>query len=122
MNWRGRRVLVTGAGGFIGSHLCEALAAAGAEVTAFVRYNSRGSWGNLDLLPEATKHPLKVVLGNIEDPDSVGHTLLGQDVVFPLAALIGIPYSYQAARSYARTNVEGTLNVLEAARRQSNVR
>jgi NAD dependent epimerase/dehydratase len=113
----GKRVLVTGAGGFIGSHLAERLLRAGAEVTAMIHYNALSSWGNLDLLPPEVKAGVKVVAGNIEDSDFVMRSVEGMDVVFHLAALIAIPYSYVAPRSYVRTNVEGTLNVVEAARR-----
>jgi NAD dependent epimerase/dehydratase len=117
MNWSGRRVLVTGAAGFIGSHLCEALVELGSDVTALVHYNSRGSLGNLELLPADSRAALHIVAGNVEDSDFVGSQMKGQQTVFHLAALIGIPYSYLAPLSYVRTNVEGTLNVLEAARR-----
>ena len=117
MKWHGRKVLVTGAGGFIGSHLCESLVREGAQVTALVRYNSRGSWGNLEFLPDEVKRSIRVHAGFIEDPDCVDQAVSGQGTVFHLAALIGIPYSYQAPHSYLRTNVEGTLNILEAARR-----
>jgi NAD dependent epimerase/dehydratase len=113
----GAAVLVTGAGGFIGSHLCERLVSEGAEVTAMVRYASGSSWGNLDFLGPATKDRLKVVAGDIQDSDFVANVVAGKDVVFHLAALIAIPYSYIAPRSYFRTNVEGTLNVIEACRR-----
>lgn len=113
----GKRVLVTGAGGFIGSHLAEHLVRAGAKVTAMVHYNALSSYGNLELLPPDVTAELKVISGNIEDSDFVMHAAEGMDVVFHLAALIAIPYSYVAPRSYIRTNVEGTLNVLEAARR-----
>jgi NAD dependent epimerase/dehydratase len=117
MTWSGKRVLVTGAAGFIASHLCETLAASGADVTAMTHYNSRGDEGNLALLLPARRSELRVVAGNIEDSDFVARQVDGKDVVFHLAALIGIPYSYVAPRSYVRTNVEGTLNVLEAVRR-----
>lgn len=113
----GKKVLVTGAGGFIGSHLAEALAEAGAEVTALVHYNALSSIGNLSLASPAVRERLKVVFGNIEDGDFVRGIVEGQDIVFHLAALIAIPFSYDAPRSYVRTNIEGTLNVMEAARR-----
>ncbi len=115
MNWRDKTVLVTGAGGFIGSHLTERLIELGAKTRAFVRYSSTGSWGWLDQSP--LKNDVEVVLGDIRDQDTVIHAVAGVDVVFHLAALIAIPYSYQAPLSYVRTNVEGTLNVLQAAQR-----
>jgi NAD dependent epimerase/dehydratase len=113
----GKRILVTGAGGFIGSHVAEALVLGGAKVTAIVRYNSTSSIGNLAYLPGEVREELAVAVGNIEDFDFVLRAMEGQDIVLHLAALIAIPYSYVAPRSYVRTNVEGTLNVLEAARR-----
>lgn len=114
--WRGKKVLVTGAGGFIGSHLTEALVRSGAETTAMVRYNSASLIGNLALMNLDTQRETRIISGNIEDGDFVSRAMKGQDIVFHLAALIAIPYSYEAPRSYVRTNVEGTLNVLEAAR------
>lgn len=116
MNWGAKKVLVTGAGGFIGSHLCEALLDTGADVTAMIRYTSRSDWGNLEFLPHEKKAALRVVAGNIEDSNFVARQVKGKNVVFHLAALIAIPYSYVAPLSYVRTNVEGTLNVLESAR------
>ncbi len=115
--WNRKRVLVTGAGGFIGSHLAEALVRAGATTTAMVRYNSGSLIGNLALGDADIRSDLRIVSGAIEDSDFVYRAVEGQDVVFHLAALIAIPYSYDAPRTYVRTNVEGTLNVLEAARR-----
>jgi NAD dependent epimerase/dehydratase len=117
VSWIGRKVLVTGAGGFIGSHLVEALMLKGAEVTAMIHYNSRSDWGNLEHLSREQKKNLDIAAGNIEDSDFVAHQVRGKDVVFHLAALIGIPYSYEAPRSYIQTNVAGTLNIMEAARR-----
>ncbi len=114
MNWQGKKVLVTGAGGFIGSHLTESLVESGANVRAFVHYNALGSWGWLDASP--FKKDMEVVAGDIQDRDSVKQAMNGVDVVFHLAALIAIPYSYQAPHSYLRTNAEGTLNVMQAAR------
>lgn len=115
----GRRYLVTGAGGFIGSHLVEALVKGGAEVTAMIRYSSSASLGNLEFVDKDVKGNFRVVAGNIDDGDFVMSAMQGMEVVCHLAALIAIPYSYVAPRSYVRTNVEGTLNVLEAARRLS---
>ncbi len=114
MNWRGKRVLVTGAGGFIGSHLAERLVELGATTRALVHYNALGSWGWLDQSP--LRGDMAVVAGDICDRDSVRSAMDGVDVVFHLAALIAIPYSYRAPASYVRTNIEGTLNVLQAAR------
>ena len=114
MNWTGQRVLVTGAAGFIGSHLTERLVELGATTRALVHYNSLGSWGWLD--KSLRRDSIEVVLGDIRDEDSVQQAMNNIDVVFHLAALIAIPYSYNAPRSYVRTNVEGTLNVLQAAR------
>jgi NAD dependent epimerase/dehydratase len=112
--WKGRTVLVTGAGGFIGSHLVERLVEQGADVRAMVRYTSTGHAGWLDSSP--VRRDVDVVLSDIRDFDSVQSAMRDRDVVFHLAALIGIPYSYRATQSYVRTNIEGTLNVLQAAR------
>ncbi|MBA3344301.1 MAG: GDP-mannose 4,6-dehydratase [Gemmatimonadales bacterium] len=114
--WRGRKVLVTGADGFIGSHLTEALLAAGAEVRAFCFYNSQGSLGWLDQLANAPGR-VDVRLGDIRDPRYVESACEGMDVVFHLAALVAIPYSYVAPESFLETNVRGTLHVLEGVRR-----
>ena len=113
MDWKSKRVLVTGAGGFIGSHLVERLVSLGARTSALVRYNSAGSWGWLD--QSRIKNDVKVVLGDVRDQDITHRALEGVDIVFHLAALIAIPYSYHAPLSYVRTNVEGTLNVLQSA-------
>ena len=113
MDWKNKRVLVTGAGGFIGSHLVERLVSLGARTSAFVRYSSAGSWGWLDQSP--VKDDVEVVAGDIRDQDSTQRAVEGMEIVFHLAALIAIPYSYHAPLSYVRTNVEGTLNVLQSA-------
>lgn len=120
MSFKGKKVLVTGSGGFIGSHLVERLVREGARVKAMVHYNSRGSWGNLEFAPKDTLKEVEVYLGDITDPWSVRRAVQGSDTVFHLAALIGIPYSYHAPQSYVSTNINGTLNVLQAAR-DSNV-
>jgi NAD dependent epimerase/dehydratase len=114
--WSGKRVLVTGAGGFIGSHLTELLVERGAEVRALVHYNARNDWGNLEHVPREVSDAVEVVLGDITDPFGVRRAVEGREVVFHLAALIGIPYSYVAPQTYVETNVTGTLNVLEAVR------
>ncbi len=116
MSLKNRKVLVTGAGGFIGSHLCEALLHEGADVTAVIRYTSRAGGGDLSLIrPELRQH-LRIVAGDISDAHFVRGAVAGHDTIFHLAALIAIPYSYVAPQSYIRTNVEGTVNVLEAGR------
>jgi NAD dependent epimerase/dehydratase len=109
-------ILVTGADGFIGSHLVEALVAQDYQVKAFVMYNSFGSRGWLDTVPEATKQAINVVAGDIRDGTAVRAAMQGCSGVLHLAALIGIPYSYVAPQSYVDTNVTGTLNVVQAAR------
>lgn len=116
-DWQNKRVFVTGAGGFIGSHLAEELARQGADVTALIHYNALGSWGNLKFAEHALRSRMKVVAGDIADSDFILRSTEGMDVVFHLGALIAIPFSYVAPRSYVRANVEGTLNVLEAVRR-----
>src|SRR5207244_1226324 len=114
-------VLVTGAGGFIGSHLVEALLREGYEVRALARYNGRGSWNHLEDLDSEKRARLDVRLGGVTDPSFVRDLAKGCEIVFPLAALIGIPYSYLAPASYLATNLGGTLNILEACR-QTGVR
>ena len=109
------KILVTGADGFIGSHLVELLINLNYEVKAFCQYNSFGNWGWLDHINPLIKKDLNVFLGDIRDPISVKNAMQNCDVVLHLAALISIPYSYQAASSYIDTNVKGTLNVLQAA-------
>lgn len=115
-DYRGRKVAVTGADGFIGSHVVEALAAAGAEVTALALYNSFDSHGWLDHIPPATRAAIRVVRGDVRDAGFMMRLLKGQDICMHLAALIAIPHSYDAPQSYVDVNVSGTLNVLEAAR------
>jgi NAD dependent epimerase/dehydratase len=114
-HWSNKKVLVTGAGGFIGSHLTERLVERGADVRALVRYTSTGTWGWLDKSP--SKNDVEVVLGDIRDQDNIDRFMKGVECVFHLAALIGIPYSYHAPLSYVRTNIEGTINVLQSALR-----
>jgi len=122
MNVAGQQVLVTGAGGFIGSHLVELLVARGARVRAAVHYNSRDDRGHLELLTPAVADALEVVSLDIQDAYAVDRAVDGCAIVFHLAALIGIPYSYAAPASYIDTNVRGTLHVLEAARRHRTPR
>jgi NDP-hexose 4,6-dehydratase len=109
-------VAVTGAEGFIGSHLVEALVERGSRVRAMVQYNSFASWGWLETLDPGVLEMVDVVLGDVRDPDSVRGLMRDAEVVYHLAALIAIPYSYEAPRSYLATNAGGTVNVLEAAR------
>ena len=110
------RVLVTGADGFIGSHLVEALISNGCNVRAFCMYNSLGSWGWLDCLSDDKKDNIDIILGDIRDPISVNKAVEGCTHIFHLAALISIPYSYTAPKSYIDTNITGTLNIVQAAR------
>lgn len=111
----GTRVLVTGAGGFAGSHLVEALVARGAAVRAFVRYNSRGDWGHLDTLAPEVRREIEVIAGDLRDADAVRRAMQPAEIVFHLAALVGIPYSFVHPREVVETNVLGTMNVLVAA-------
>jgi NAD dependent epimerase/dehydratase len=120
--WSGRKVLVTGAGGFIGSHLAEHLAREGAEVRAFVRYTSRGEHGWLEQVTPDAAAAIEVFRGDLANPEAVLSALGGRDTVFHLGALIPIPYSYRHPREFVTANVEGTLNVLEAARREEPAR
>jgi dTDP-glucose 4,6-dehydratase len=113
---KGQRVLVTGAGGFIGSHLVEALLDRGAKVRALVRYKSDGGIGNLQFLPAEARAAVQVAHGDLTDAESVMRLVTDCDAIFHLGALVAIPYSYSAPRSYVTTNIDGTLNILEAAR------
>ena len=113
---KGKKVLVTGADGFIGSHLVEALLKEGCKVKAFVYYNSFNSWGWLDTFPKELLSQIEVFAGDIRDPNGVREAIKGVDIVFHLAALIAIPFSYHSPDSYVDTNIKGTLNVLQAAR------
>jgi NAD dependent epimerase/dehydratase len=115
MNVEGKTVLVTGAGGFIGSHLVEALVAKGAEVKTLVRYNSRNDWGMLETIPSVIKDKLDITTGDIIDSCVVKKAVKNCDIIFHLAALIGIPYSYSAPESYVNTNIKGTLNIMQAS-------
>ncbi len=121
-SYAGTKILVTGADGFIGSHLTEALVSADAEVTALAQYNSFDSHGWLDDLPEPIRERVNLVRGDIRDAAFISRQAQGQEIVFHLAALIAIPYSYVAPQSYVETNVLGTLNVLEAARQHGTER
>ena len=110
------KVLVTGADGFIGSHLVESLMEKGYEVRAFVYYNSFNNWGWLDTLPKKKLDKIEIFQGDIRDPNGVKEAMKGVDAVFHLAALIAIPFSYHSPDTYVDTNIKGTLNVLQAAR------
>ncbi len=116
MNWKKKKVLVTGAGGFIGSHLTEGLVRLGADVKAFIRYNSRSDEGNIKLLPNDIRNKIHIYRGEIRELETIREAIKGIDIVFNLAALIGIPYSYEHPQEVIETNVIGTLNVLIAAR------
>lgn len=116
MDLRGKKVLVTGAEGFIGSHLTEKLVQLGADVTALVQYNSFNNWGWIDTFDKEVLNSIRVETGDIRELDGMNRIIKGQEVVFHLAALIAIPYSYLSPMAYVRTNVEGTTNVLEACR------
>ncbi|NOX92604.1 MAG: SDR family NAD(P)-dependent oxidoreductase [Gammaproteobacteria bacterium] len=116
MNLENKKILVTGADGFIGSHLVEELVRRGADVRAFVFYNSFGHWGWLDESPDEIKSELDIFSGDIRDPYGVRTAMQGCDAVLHLAALIGIPYSYHSPGAYVDTNIKGTLNIVQAAR------
>ncbi len=116
MYLKDNKILVTGAGGFIGSHLTEELVRRGCNVSAFIYYNSYNSWEWLDNSPPDIKDKVEIVFGDIRDPYRVKEAMIGCDIVFHLAAIVAIPYSYQSPDSYVDTNIKGTLNVLQAAR------
>jgi NAD dependent epimerase/dehydratase len=120
--YQSRSVFVSGAGGFIGSHLVEALVAAGARVRAMLRYSSRADRGNLEYLDKRVLDEIEIIRGDIRDPHFMLQALEGQEIVFHLAALIAIPYSYIAPSEYVAANVTGTVNVLESARRNGVTR
>ena len=112
---KSRKILITGATGFIGSHLAEFFCKQGDDVIAFDRYNPNNNWGWLEA--SEYKSDMNIILGDIRDYDSVYHAMDSCEVVFHLGALIGIPYSYVSPLAYIRTNVEGTYNILEAAKK-----
>jgi len=114
MNWKNENVLITGGAGFIGSHLTEKLVELGAKVKVLVHYNSRNDWGHLEYLSKAILNHIEIFQGDVQDPYSVQKAVDGCSIVFHLASLIAIPYSYVAPASYVETNVKGTLNVMEA--------
>ena len=116
MKISGKKILITGAGGFIGSHLTEELVRQGHDVRAFVRYNSFNSWGWLDYAAPDIRKGLDIFSGDIRDPHGVKEATQGCDIVFHLAALISIPYSYHSSDTYVDTNVKGTLNIVQAAK------
>lgn len=116
MSMQKKQVLITGADGFIGSHLTEALIHEGYDVRAFVYYNSFNSYGWLDSIPAETKSKIEFFAGDIRDPNGVREAMKGVDIVFHLAALIAIPFSYHSPDSYIDTNVKGTLNIIQAAK------
>ncbi|GIU70261.1 MAG: NAD-dependent dehydratase [Candidatus Woesearchaeota archaeon] len=116
MNLKNKKILITGSGGFIGSHLVERLLKEGCSVKAFVRYNSFNTWGWLESFDKKVLENLEIFIGDIRDPNGVRTAVKGVDVIFHLAALISIPYSYHSPDSYVDTNIKGTLNILQAAR------
>ncbi|MGD0784506.1 MAG: SDR family NAD(P)-dependent oxidoreductase [Sedimentisphaerales bacterium] len=116
MNWKNKKVLVTGGGGFIGSHLIERLCAEGANVRAFIRYNSRSNMGCIGCLSSEIKKSIEIISGDITELVSVEQAVKGMEIVFHLAASIGIPYSYIHPREVVETNLMGSLNIFTAAR------
>ncbi len=119
---KNKKVLVTGAGGFIGSHLVEELVKKGAKVRCFLKYNSRGGLGNLADLPKEIVDKLELVRGDLRDAESIKKAMEGCKIIFHLAALISIPYSYENSRGYFETNTMGTLNLLEAAKNNKDIK
>ncbi len=119
MKLNGKKVLVTGSDGFIGSHLVEGLLKENCDIRAFVYYNSFNSWGWLDSLSKEQVKKIEIFSGDVRDPNGVREAMRGVDVVFHLAALIGIPFSYHSPDSYVDTNIKGTLNILQSARNQN---
>jgi NAD dependent epimerase/dehydratase len=115
MNLQNKKVLVTGSDGFIGSHLTETLVRMGCKVRAVVHYNSFNSWGWLDECPVEIKKEVEVFAGDVRDPSGMKKAIQGCDIVFHLAALVAIPYSYHSPDTYVDTNIKGTLNILQAA-------
>ena len=115
-DWSKKKVLVTGAGGFIGSHLTERLIDLGADVKCFVRYNSRNDWGLLEIIPQEKLDSLEIVSGDLKDFDAVKGAAKDVDVIFHLGSLISIPYSYNRPRDTIENNISSTLNILTAAR------
>jgi dTDP-glucose 4,6-dehydratase len=116
MNWKNKNVLLTGAGGFIGSHLTERLVYLGANVKAFVRYNSRNDCGQLEYLPENILSKIAIIAGDLRDPDAVRDVVVDTDIIFHLGSLIAIPYSYVHPMEVIDTNIVGTTNILMAAK------
>ncbi len=122
MNLKGQNVLITGAGGFIGSHLTESLVKAGAKVGVFVKYNSRSEYGMIEQLSNLIKSKINVIKGDLKDFESVNRAVEKTDVIFHLGAIISIPYSYENPSDVINTNVQGTLNVLNAARKNGGIK
>lgn len=119
MNWDKKTVLITGAGGFIGSHLADHLLDLGVKIRALVRYNSRNDWGSLELLPREKLSEIEVMTGDLRDSDAIRHATQNVEIIFHLGSLIAIPYSYLHPREVIETNVMGTLNILTAAKENS---
>lgn len=121
MDLKNKKVLVTGAGGFVGSHLTEKLVSSGAKVSALVRYNSQNNYGLLEILPNRIKSKLNIITGNLKNSESVDRAVKNVEIIFHLGALISIPYSYQEPSEVTETNVLGTLNILNAARKNNGI-